>query len=138
MEVKKLVSDEEILGSFDLMSELISIGDESYFLSLVRKKELCGYSLFGLFDDGLVSLIGVTFSYYFSSGKILVINDFVTNKNKRGKGYGGFLFDWIEDFAKKSGCVEIRLDSSVKRSQAHEFYKNKGMSLVGYEFCKKL
>jgi GNAT superfamily N-acetyltransferase len=138
MIVKRLESDKEIVESFDLMCQLVYMVDKDYYLSLVRKKETQGYLLFGLFDEKLVSLIGVRFYDYFSSEKILIIDDFVTEKNNRKKGYGSYLFNWIESFALKRNCSEIRLDSKLEREIAHSFYKKKGMILEGYHFCKKI
>ena len=55
-------------------------------------------------------------------------------KNDRSKGYGGKLFEWIVDYAKRENCEQIKLVSHVKRFAAHKFYLNKGMIIEAHYF----
>jgi GNAT superfamily N-acetyltransferase len=68
------------------------------------------------------------------SGKFLYVDDLVTGEADRSRGYGGQLFDWLVEQARKHGCESLELDSDVQRFDAHRFYLLKRMNISSYHF----
>lgn len=68
----------------------------------------------------------------------MYIDDLVTDANKRSKGYGDKLFDWLLEFARKEKCKQFQLDSGVQLFDAHRFYLRKKMNITAHHFGLKL
>lgn len=135
MYIKQLISDAEISKSFDLIKQLVDSIQENTFVAFVRRKEKMGYKLFALLeDDIIVSVIGIRIYEYFGCGKFLIIDDLITDNNKRSKGYGKVVFEWVKKYAKAKKCNEIHLESGVNRSRAHKFYFDQNMKIMNYNF----
>ena len=103
------------------------------------KEELCGIILndeapvFVADDDG--NVVGYAFCVMkrqpFSTNmkdfKSVYIDDLCVDKNCRGKHIGSQLFDYVMDFAKKSGCYDVTLNVWEGNDSARSFYEKKGM-----------
>jgi GNAT superfamily N-acetyltransferase len=57
-----------------------------------------------------------------------VIENVITHKDYRNKGYGKNVINKAIDFAKHNNCYKIMLLSNVKRKEAHKFYENLGFN----------
>lgn len=71
-------------------------------------------------------------------GKILYVDDLVTEEANRSRGVGALLFDFIMKTARESGCAELHLDSGVQRFGAHRFYLAKRMDITSHHFAMKI
>ena len=135
MNVTLAKSENEITDCFTLISELrphLTLDD---FISKVKvMSKTTGYELVYLDDEGIKAVAGMKISEWLHSGRYLEIEELVTDKNSRSKGYGGKLFDWILNYAKQNECDQIRLVSGVLRDNAHKFYLNKGMTFEAKYF----
>ena len=87
-----------------------------------------GLTLAYLDDGGIKAVAGYRISDWLAGGRYLEIEDLVTADGERSRGYGGILFDWVADLAGRSGCLQVRLLSHVRRVDAHRFYLRKGMT----------
>ncbi|MFH1552992.1 MAG: GNAT family N-acetyltransferase [Candidatus Omnitrophota bacterium] len=85
-----------------------------------------------------MAVAGFRFSECLAWGKIMYVDDLVTDENHRSKGYGDKLVDWLMEFAKKNECGQFHLDSGVQRFLAHRFYFRKALTISGYHFEVKL
>ena len=56
----------------------------------------------------------------------------------RGRGVGGALIDYAEDFARRKGCYRVQLTSRHERVDAHRFYARHGYEPVAQGFKKSL
>lgn len=98
-----------------------------------------GYRLAGLEDRGVLKAVGgFRLMETISWGRILFVDDLVTDAGMRSKGYGEALLKWICDYAERHGCNELHLDSGLQRTRAHEFYERFGMQKNCYHFTLKL
>ncbi len=52
-----------------------------------------------------------------------VIENVITDRDRRGKGIGRAIVEKAVDFAKARGCYKVLLLSSAKRKEAHRFYE---------------
>ena len=71
-------------------------------------------------------------------GRRLYVDDLVSDENRRSRGVGKSMLDWLEARARQLGCGVLALDSGVQRSRAHRFYFREGMHVSSYCFRKAL
>ncbi len=132
-------TDTEIQNCYAVMAELRPHISQKEFLPKVTKLiETTNFQLAYLLDNEVKAVAGFRISEWLSSGKYLEIEDFVAKDGERSKGYGGELFDWIVDFAKRENCNQIKLVSRVTRFGAHRFYLRKRMNIEAHYFSLNL
>jgi GNAT superfamily N-acetyltransferase len=59
-----------------------------------------------------------------------LLEHFVIDESKRGKGYGSMLAQYVENFCLQADCSKIILLRNSKRSEAHRFFEKQGFSSV--------
>ena len=132
-------TDDEIQNCYAVMAELRPhLKPDAFLRKVKRQVENSGYKLVYLTDGEVKAVGGFRISEWLSGGKFLEIEDFVAKNGERSKGYGGELFDWIVDFAKRENCNQIKLVSRVTRFGAHRFYLNKRMNIEAHYFSLNL
>lgn len=138
--IKRLESDEEILASWPVMSQLRSHLDAERYLEAARRMaQPGGFRLAALFEDGEVAAVaGYRIGESLAWGKFLYVDDLVTDERRRSGGQGGRLLAWLEAEARNAGCGQIHLDSGVQRHGAHRFYLRERMDITCYHFAKRL
>lgn len=132
-------TDDEIQNCYAVMAELRPhLKPDAFLRKVKRQAESSGYQLVYLTDGEVKVVGGFRISEWLSGGKYLEIEDFVAKDGERSKGYGGELFDWIVDFAKRENCNQIKLVSRVTRFAAHRFYLRKRMNIEAHYFSLNL
>lgn len=88
-------------------------------------------------DDGEGNILGYAFCVFEQthSGamqdiKTLYIDDLCVDKNYRGKKIGTTLYEYVLDFAKKSGCYNVTLNVWALNENARKFYEKCGLSVL--------
>ena len=71
-------------------------------------------------------------------GRVLYVDDLVTDEGARSRGYGSRLIARLQDEAHAHGCSEIQLISNVKREAAHRFYFREGFGIECFHFRAEL
>ena len=133
--IKVAESDREILDCYPVMAELRDhLKREEFVATVKRLSEIAGYKLAYLVDGEIKAVAGFRISEWLAAGKYLEIDDLVATGSERSKGYGGELFDWLVEYAKRNNCDQVRLVSRVTRLDAHRFYLKKQMKLEAYYF----
>ena len=133
------VTDGDIAGCYDVMAELRPHIPREQFLPLVRKMQQDGFRLAFIRDsDKVVACAGYRFGTSLFCGRHLYVDDLVTAKSERSKGYGKALLGWLRARAVEAGCDEFHLDSGVQRKRAHQFYLREGMELRSHHFSIRL
>ena len=132
-------TDREIEDCYAVMAELRPAIARENFLPLVKKLSAnTGFRLVYLKDEEVKAVGGFRISEWLAGGKYLEIEDLATKDGERSKGYGGALFDWLVEYAKRENCGQLRLVSHVKRFGAHRFYLRKGMIIEAHYFSMSL
>jgi len=127
MDIRELITDGEIAGAYPLMRQLRDRLREETFLAEVRRQQVEGYRLFGLFDaDRLCALAGVRRSHTLSRGEHLFVDDLVTAKAYQRNGFGRALLRELARGAFLQGIPRIYLDS---RAAAKGFYEAVGFTM---------
>lgn len=140
MEIRSISSVEEIKATFPVMSQLRThLSDESYLETVRRMRRSEAYHLAAAFDEELVRCVaGYRISEFLAHGKILYVDDLVTDENTRSENLGGRMIEWLSQEAKRNGCAQLHLDSGVQRHEAHRFYFREGMKIASHHFSKSL
>lgn len=126
LEIQELKSHKEFEEAFQVMGELYQDLDRETYLGFLESMTQDGYRLFALRDASIiVSLAGVGIITNFYYGRHVWVYDLVTRSNARSKGYGRFLMEFIEEFARQENCKFIALLSAIERDDAHRFYQER-------------
>src|SRR5688572_21205946 len=108
---------------------------EGEFLGRVRLQEQSGYQLAYLEEDGDVKAVaGFRYLENLYSGRVLYVDDLVTDSAGRSRGYGKALLGWLVELARSENCQTLELDSGVQRFEAHRFYLTNRMVISGHHF----
>ena len=139
VEIRLAQANDEIKACFPVMRELRTALAETEFLQRIRLQERGGYRLCYLSDGGRVrSVAGFRLIENLANGRLLYVDDLVTDSNSRSKGYGQNMLDWLIAEARTSGCDTLELDSGVQRFGAHRFYLRSRMHIPSHHFRMNL
>lgn len=130
---------EEIQRCYKVMHQLRPHLEEKSFVEQVIRQMGKGYRLFYLEENEEVkALVGFRILEFLAWGKVLYIDDLITDMEERGKGYAGKLLIWVMGQAKIAKCDQIHLDSGPQRHDAHRLYLNHGFKLNCHHFALNL
>ena len=140
MTIRYAESDEEIAATFDVMRQLRThLTHERYVPHVRDLMESDGFRLAFLTDEGEVRAVaGFRLMNMLYCGRLLYVDDLVTDERVRSRGYGARLLDWLKAEGKRQGCAELQLISRVTREDAHRFYFREGLGIECFHFRIKL
>ena len=138
-QIKIAETDDEIRNCYAVIKELRPhLSGEEFAEQVKRQMENSNFQLVYLADSEEIKAVGgIRVAEWLAGGKSLEIEDLVSKENERSKGFGGELFDWIVDYAKRENCAQVRLVSHVTRYGAHRFYLKKKMNIEAHYFSLK-
>jgi len=94
-----------------------------------------GFQLgFSELDGEVRSVAGYRYFDNLFAGRLLYVDDLVTRKQDRSRGFGDQLFDWLGELARKENCNTLELDSGAHEFDAHRFYLRKRMDIESHHF----
>jgi GNAT superfamily N-acetyltransferase len=139
--VRLAASIEEVRACYPVMHQLRThLSPERYEELVTRMQKNEGYQLAYITEQGRVAAVA-GFRYLemlYTDGKIMYVDDLVTDPNQRSSGHGRTMLRWLQEEAKRNGCLELHLDSGVQRFDAHRFYFRERMHVSSYHFRLKL
>jgi len=138
MTIREAETDREIEACYPVLAELRPHVPAEGFVARIRGMEAGGYRLASIADEGgtVRAVAGYRYLDQLVRGKILYVDDLVTEAGLRSKGYGAALLDWLYALAKGSGCAAFELDSGVHRTEAHRFYFRHRMTISSFHFVR--
>lgn len=138
--IKTVDSISEKQECFKVMSQLWSSLTEKEFIEKNQSlAEDYNYKLAFLKKENEIKTVaGFRIIEDFAFGKVLYIDDLVSNQSNRSQGYGRAMFDWLSNYARENNCCAIHLNARVDRTKAHKFYFSCGMHIRGYHFSMDL
>lgn len=135
MTVKIAHTEAEKRACFPVLKELRTHLEEPDFLPQLKRQEAHGYQLAFVQDAGeVVAVAGFWLDEAFAYGRYMYVHDLVTSAGARSAGHGRALMDFLKEFAKDAGCVQLHLDSGVQRFAAHKFYLREGFHIASHHF----
>lgn len=131
---------EQIRSCFAIMKQLRPhlVSEESFIAQVERQMQEGYHLVFVEIQDQVVALAGYRYLEFLAWGKVLYIDDLVTDESTRRNGYGGKLLKWVIEQGKKNGCNQVHLDSGPTRHDAHRLYLNHGFKIIGHHFAMEL
>ena len=140
MPIERTETDEHIASTFDVMIQLRPDLVRGEYVCMVRSlMRSDGYRLARLIDEGEVrAAAGYRILRMLYCGRLLYLDDFVTDARVRSRGYGAQLLAWLKEEGRKEGCSELQLISRVVREQAHRFYFREGLGIEYFHFRARL
>lgn len=133
--IQEVATNEEIARCYSVMRQLRPHLVEERFVETVRRQMDGGYRLVRLESDGEVcSVAGFRILENLASGRVLYVDDLVSDQNARSRGHGARLLRWLIDLAREEGCQTLELDSGVHRADAHRFYFTHRMTISSFHF----
>ena len=140
MTILQAESDEQIAATFDVMHQLRPHLLREEYVPLVRGLMASdGFRLAAVVDGGEVRAVaGYRIMSMLYCGRLLYLDDLVSDERVRSRGYGKRLLDWLKDQGRREGCSELQLISRTVREQAHRFYFREGFGIECFHFRAKL
>lgn len=90
-------------------------------------------------DGHIVGMIGLHMQFHLHHANwIGEIQELVVMPQARGLRVGSQLLAWAEAFARQAGAEMTELSTSVKRLDAHRFYRREGYTQSHFRFTKPL
>lgn len=135
--IHQAISVEEIRSCYQTLCQLRPyLTDKQAFIKQVQRQSAQGYKLAYYKDqESVKAVVGFRFFECLAWGKVLYIDDLITDSEARKNGYGGKLLKWIIEQAKNNYCDQIHLDSGPQRHDAHKLYLNYGFKITGHHFA---
>lgn len=136
MQIVISTTDEQIGATYDVMVQLrphIARAEYVPFVQRLIANER--FSLAALSDDGVVRAVaGYRVMEMLYCGRMMYIDDLVTDERVRSRGYGKALIDWLKAEARRLSCTEVQLISRVTREEAHRFYFREDFGIEAFHF----
>lgn len=123
--IQEAKTSKEILLCFPLLKILRPHIQENTFVSQVERQVTQGYHLIYIEDeDGIKCVAGYRFAEFLAWGKVLIVDDLITQPLARGIGFGTHLIKWLMREAKNKSCDGLHLDTRIDHVDAHRLYLN--------------
>jgi len=100
-----------------------------------------GYRLVGCFEPGdedAVAVAGFRVADSLAWGHYLYVVDLSTLAERRRRGHGAALLQWLMQEARRLGCGQLHLDSNTgpERFAAHRLYHAAGLAIYSHHFAR--
>lgn len=137
IEICQAKNQEHIRSCYALMLQLRPhLKTQEEFITQVLHQMQEGYLLAYLQENGAVrSLAGFRILTFLAWGKVLYIDDLVSDEAARKHGHASKVLQYVIDRAKEAHCDEVHLDSGPQRHDAHRLYLNHGFKIIGHHFA---
>lgn len=138
--IVRVESDAAILATRDVMRQLRpDVAPDAYLSTVKRMMRTDGYRIAAVMDAGVLRAVaGYRLIEMLYCGRILVVDDLVTDEHARSRGHGRTLIAWLTEEARRNGCTQLQLDSRVHREAAHRFYIREGFAITCFHFARAI
>jgi len=134
------VEPAQVASTWPVMKQLRPHLDLDRYRSVVARMRITdGFRLAAASVGGKVGAVaGFRTMEMLYCGRILSIDDLVSDETMRSKGLGKALLDWLSLEAHRLGCGQIHLDSGLHRLDAHRFYERESFKKTAFHFAAKV
>jgi GNAT superfamily N-acetyltransferase len=139
VDIRRIESDEQIAAAWPVVQQLRPHLDRGDLIAAVQGQRGEGYRAVGAYAEGVcVAFAGYRIQHMLAHGRLLYVDDLISDAAERGSGYGRALLDWLVDEARREGCEAFQLDSGTQRHEAHAFYFRRGLRITAFHFGRRL
>jgi GNAT superfamily N-acetyltransferase len=133
------IADVDIAACYAVMAQLRPHLVEDQFVETVHRMHATGFQLaMRTHEERVMAVAGFRIIENLHTGRILYVDDLVTDATARSGGHGAALLRWLADYARDHRCLALELDSGTHRHGAHKFYLREGMTISDFHFEMKL
>jgi GNAT superfamily N-acetyltransferase len=133
------IADVDIAACYAVMAQLRPHLVEDQFVETVHRMHATGFQLaMRTHEERVMAVAGFRIIENLHTGRILYVDDLVTDATARSGGHGAALLRWLADYARDHRCLALELDSGTHRHGAHKFYLREGMAISDFHFEMKL
>ena len=113
---------------------------DDYWEAVLEARRCGGELLVATCEGAVVGMCQIIIFRHFqhSAGWCCELESVYVRSDARGRGVGGALLSFAEDFARARGCYRIQLASRDEREDAHRFYRDRGYRQTSQGFKKPL
>jgi GNAT superfamily N-acetyltransferase len=135
----ELADADTIRAAWPVVRQLRTHLTEDGFVAMVGAMRAEGYRAIALLRDNTpCAYAGFRILTMLAHGRLLYVDDLVTDESARDTGAGRALMAWLVGEARRHGCAGVQLDSGVQRFAAHAFYFGRGMRIAAHHFALAL
>ena len=141
MPIVRVETDEQILATAGVMRQLRPhLPEGGGYLATIRALMAGdGYRMAAVVEEGAVRAVaGYRAHGTLYAGRVLMLDDLVSDETERSRGHGSALLAWLRDEGRALGCAELQLLSRTVRARAHRFYFREGMEIQCFHFRAEL
>jgi len=140
MQIKEVHTREEIAKTYDVIYQIYeNLKEESYIDDILNMMQR-GYKMAAVFTDDndpqCIGVVGIRVVRKLAHGKVVEIEDFMIDRNKRGIGVGKMLMRWVEWQAAIFRCSNIIGTLGSKRLESQKIFSREKLDLSGFLFSK--
>lgn len=142
MQIKEIQTREEILQTFEVLIQIYTeINKETYVEDILNMMQ-SGYKMAAVFENentdnaNCIGVVGVRIIRKLHHGKVIDIEDFMIDSQRRGIGVGEILMRWVEWQATNFGCANIVGTLETKRLESQKIFSREKFILDGFFFKK--
>ena len=136
MAVRELHMPSDLRAAHSVVVQLRPHLDADAFVAAADRQRAEGYRAVVEAEGRIVAYTGFRLLTTLAWGKVLYVDDLVTDADVRLAGHGKELLDWLKAEAARLGCDELHLDSGHQRKDAHRFYHREGLADVALHFAR--
>ena len=134
-DIHEIASEEGLHAVWPVVAQLREHLDEAAFVAQARRQFAEGWHAVALFqDEAPRAFAGWRVQEMLAHGRLLYVDDLVTDAHARSGGHGKALLDWLKAEARRRGCRRLELDSGTQRHGAHAFYLRERMRISAHHF----
>ncbi|MBE9041650.1 GNAT family N-acetyltransferase [Oscillatoriales cyanobacterium LEGE 11467] len=134
MKIQLASSEADIERCYPIVARWREIEKRSQFVRQIQEQQKFGYYFVYLEDDRIEAIAGFHIIQTLARGRVLYLDDWIGETSEYTSGYSRILFDWLMDYAREHSCQSLRLNSSVRNIQAHQFYFKNKMKIEAFQF----
>ena len=132
------IKSENIFSIIPLLKMLDPSIKEDVLKSRLSNMSQQGYQCIGAYKQNeLIGICGIWVLEKYYVGKHLEMDNIIVSPNYRSHGIGEKIIIFIEEYAKKIGCVAGELNCYIKNEEAHRFWERCGYQAIALHFQKK-
>ena len=134
------VEPAQVASTWPVMRQLRPHLDlEQYLAMVARMRQTDGFRLAAASVGGKVGAVaGFRTMEMLYCGRILSVDDLVTDEAMRSKGLGKALLEWLSREAHRLGCGQVHLDSGLQSLDAHRLYERESFRKTAFHFAAKV
>jgi len=134
-DIRTISSEDDLRAVWPVVAQLRPHLDEVAFVAQAKRQYGEGWQSTVLYQDGAPkAFAGWRVQTMLAHGRLLYVDDLVTDSRSRSAGHGKALLDWLKAEAVRRQCDVLQLDSGVARREAHAFYFRERLRISAYHF----